>query len=35
MYYLVSVGHNGMVAHLMRTDCERLEVLYIQYIRWD
>jgi hypothetical protein len=22
MYYLVSVDHNGMVAHLTRRDCE-------------
>ena len=27
MYYLVSVGHNGMAAHLTRSDCEGSSVV--------
>jgi hypothetical protein len=31
MFYLVSVGHNGMAGHFTRGGCEGIEeVLYIQ-----
>jgi hypothetical protein len=36
MYYIVSVDHNSMAAHLTRRDCEGFEeVLYIQCSGWD
>ena len=35
MWYLVSVDHKGMVAHLTRNNCEGFkEVLYIQCSGW-